>query len=449
MVSSRLSLSRTSLALSVNESDADEVYQQQVEDAVKELSGGKSSNFLRLVNRSHVCNASSHSISSVISNACKPERQLSHRSRHHRTPGVSRTPLTVLYDMLIQPLEQELSAFVNNIGCTRKVILIVQGDLIFIPFASLRSNQMASYLSERFHLFVAPSLISLEKTSVQPENYQQIDCFGAVVAGSPRLPQNLMRYWQWGPLPSMESECRMVSELLGCKSLTQDLATKETVIQAIKHAEIIHFATHISWRLSGIVLASSAVGAAPSTNFTGSGRNNSISCGDSGGMMSDDEQSVSDNHSLTNYLLTASDIINLSLSARVVVLSSGYTDEKAGRINADGVIGLTRALLVAGVKCVVFSLWSVPELACRTFLKTFYAGLLQGLYVSVALSQAMQTVRATHQLAHPSNWAGWVVIGCDAQLTSRISLMGHSLRDMLRKPAESREAMRTVLHLVR
>ena len=51
---------------------------------------------------------------------------------------------------------------------------------------------------------------------------------------------------------------------------------------------------------------------------------------------------------LAEYLLTASDILNLKLTAKLVVLSSGHTDDRGGKINSDGVVGLTRAILAAG-----------------------------------------------------------------------------------------------------
>ncbi len=48
-----------------------------------------------------------------------------------------------------------------------------------------------------------------------------------------------------------------------------------------------------------------------------------------------------------------------------------------GRINADGVVGLTRAFLAAGAQCVLFCLWPVPEMAAKILLKTFYTALLK------------------------------------------------------------------------
>ena len=48
-----------------------------------------------------------------------------------------------------------------------------------------------------------------------------------------------------------------------------------------------------------------------------------------------------------------------------------------GRINSDGVVGLTRAFLAAGAQCVLFCLWPVPEMAAKILLKTFYTALLK------------------------------------------------------------------------
>ena len=60
----------------------------------------------------------------------------------------------------------------------------------------------------------------------------------------------------------------------------------------------------------------------------------------------------------------------------------------------------------------------------------------------------MKTVQNTRQFSHPANWAGWVLIGSDVKLSSKVALMGHALSQLLRSPPKSREAMRVVLHLV-
>jgi hypothetical protein len=135
----RLSLSRNSLALSISESDADDLFQQQMEDAVKELgsergTSSSSTSFLRMVTRGHITNASNRSISSLISLAGKRDVAtgdvLGRSGKRHKQMGnsnqnskLSKTPLTLLYELLLQPLEDELAAFENHPQSSRKIAL--------------------------------------------------------------------------------------------------------------------------------------------------------------------------------------------------------------------------------------------------------------------------------------------------------------------------------------
>ena len=87
---------------------------------------------------------------------------------------------------------------------------------------------------------------------------------------------------------------------------------------------------------------------------------------------------VGDLPALSDFLLTAADILNLRLTARLVVVSSVHTrDHHHGVAHSDGVVGLTRALLAAGAQSVLISLWPVPDTAVKIFMRTFYSSLLQ------------------------------------------------------------------------
>lgn len=78
---------------------------------------------------------------------------------------------------------------------------------------------------------------------------------------------------------------------------------------------------------------------------------------------------------LSEFLLTASELLVLRLSARLVVVS--WSHSRDGWATADGVVGLSRALLAAGAQCVLVSLWPVPDTAAKILLKAFYSSLLQ------------------------------------------------------------------------
>lgn len=57
---------------------------------------------------------------------------------------------------------------------------------------------------------------------------------------------------------------------------------------------------------------------------------------------------------MDNGLLTARELLNLRLNAELVVLSA--CDMGRGRITGDGVVGLSRSLISAGVSSVIVSL---------------------------------------------------------------------------------------------
>ena len=151
---------------------------------------------------------------------------------------------------------------------------------------------------------------------------------------------------------------------------------------------------------------------------------------------------------LSEFLLTAADILNLRLSARLVVISSVHTRDHHGVAHSDGVVGLTRALLAAGAQSVLVSLWPVPDTAVKIFMRTFYSSLLQGARASRALSEAQQTVQHTKHFAHPANWAGFILVGADVRLSNKVALMGQALTELLKTPEKCRDALRVTLHLV-
>lgn len=79
--------------------------------------------------------------------------------------------------------------------------------------------------------------------------------------------------------------------------------------------------------------------------------------------------------SLSEFLLTASELLTLRLSARLVVVSWSHSCD--GWATADGVVWLSRALLASGAQCVLVSLWPVPDTAAKILLRAFYSALLQ------------------------------------------------------------------------
>ncbi|XP_070707262.1 tetratricopeptide repeat protein 28 [Pempheris klunzingeri] len=475
---------------SETESEAGDLLEQQFEELNNKLTSATDpTGYLRMVSRNNLFNRSCQSMTSLYSATVSPAKDgLS--SPLCRPSSISKPPLRALYDLLIAPMEGGLMHSSGPVGRHRQLVLVLEGELYLIPFALLKGSSSNEYLYERFSLISVPSLGSLGATTKpHPRRGGPLLCSDggsvAAVVGAPRLPPSVMDRWLWGPLPSAQEESLWLGEQLGCHPLTGANATKERVLAALSQAECVHFATHISWKLAALILAPSqerAGGGGGGGGGEGGGgrlREKSPSgastsgetAGQDGKMKSlfpkshssperlrgadetsedgesvCDVESVCDSPPLQDFLLTAADILDLCLTVKLVVLR--LYPESSSRVTADGVVGLSRAFLAAGVQCVCVSLWPVPIAASKLFTHTFYTALLNGTKASAALTEAMKALQSSKHFSHPSNWAGYMLIGSDVKLNSPMSLVGQALAEILQYPERARDALRVLLHLV-
>ncbi|XP_059214709.1 tetratricopeptide repeat protein 28 [Centropristis striata] len=458
---------------SETESEAGDLLEQQFEELNNKLTSATDpTGYLRMVSRNNLFNRSCQSMTSLYSATVSPVKD-SLSSPPHRLSNISKPPLRALYDLLIAPMEGGLMHSSGPVGRHRQLVLVLEGELYLIPFALLKGSSSNEYLYERFSLISVPSLSSLGAAiKPHPRRGGPLLCSDggsvAAVVGAPRLPSSVMDRWLWGPLPSAQDEALWLGEQLGCHPLTGANATRERVLAALSQAECVHFATHISWKLAALVLAPSQEHAGGEGGAGGRPREKSP-CGGStsGGFAKShssperlraaedasedgesvcDVESVCDSPPLHDFLLTAADILDLCLTVKLVVLR--LYPESSSRVTADGVVGLTRAFLAAGVQCVCVSLWPVPIAASKLFTHTFYTALLNGTKASVALTEAMKILQSSKHFSHPSNWAGYMLIGSDVKLNSPMSLVGQALSEILQHPERARDALRVLLHLV-
>ncbi|KAM4857148.1 tetratricopeptide repeat protein 28 [Urocitellus parryii] len=436
-------------ASSETESEAGDLMDQQFEEMNNKLNSVTDpTGFLRMVRRNNLVNRSCQSMTSLFSSTVSPIKDGT-SSLPRRQSSFSKPPLRALYDLLIAPMEGGLMHSSGPVGRHRQLVLVLEGELYLIPFALLKGSSSNEYLYERFALIAVPAIRSLgphAKSHLRktPPAYPSSASMAAVI-GNPKLPSAVMDRWLWGPMPSAEEEAHMVSELLGCQPLVGSVATKERVMSALTQAECVHFATHISWKLSALVLTPSVDGN-PAGSKSSFGHPYTIP--ESLRVQDDasDGESISDCPPLRELLLTAADLLDLRLPVKLVVL--GSSQEASGRVTADGVVALTRAFLAAGAQCVLVALWPVPVAASKMFVHAFYSSLLNGLKASAALGEAMKAVQSSKAFAHPSNWAGFLLIGSDVKLNSPSSLVGQALTEILQHPERARDALRVLLHLV-
>ncbi len=102
------------------------------------------------------------------------------------------------------------------------------------------------------------------------------------------------------------------------------------------------------------------------------------------------------------------DLYNMRLASDLVVLS-GCRTALGREIRGEGLVGLTRGFMYAGAPRVVASLWQVEDQATGELMERFYrAMLVDGLPTAAALRQAQLEVARQRRWSAPFYWAGFV-----------------------------------------
>ncbi|MEQ9234167.1 tetratricopeptide repeat protein [Coleofasciculus sp. E2-BRE-01] len=285
--------------------------------------------------------------------------------------------LTQLHQLLIQPIADLLPS-----NSEERVIFIPHQDLFRVPFPALMDSD-GKYLVEKHTILTAPSIQALELTR---EQRQRIGTRSDAVPGN-----NALIVGNPSPMPSgfsllkgAEKEAFAVAKLLNTEPLIGSQATEPAIMQKLPNARIIHLATHGTFNeqqplLGGIALASTG------------------------------------NEPHNDGLLTAEEIFalneagKLTLNAELLILSACNTGR--GRITGDGVIGLSRSFISAGVPSVLVSLWSVPDAPTAELMTEFYANFYEkNLDKAQSLRMAMLAMMEKHH-DNPRAWAAFTLIG--------------------------------------
>lgn len=109
--------------------------------------------------------------------------------------------------------------------------------------------------------------------------------------------------------------------------------------------------------------------------------------------------------------LSLSDIYELDLGADLVVLS-GCRTALGKEVRGEGLMGLTRGFLYAGVPRVVASLWAAQDRTTAELMTRFYRAMWKGgLAPAAALRQAQLSLRRDPRYRGSYSWAGFVLQG--------------------------------------
>ena len=306
------------------------------------------------------------------------------------------------------------------------LIIIPDGTMATIPFETLLTSDYEGpiddykkypYLINRYNISYSYSANLLyrtfSKTASQPVEFTRMNDWLALApvfddkpaAGSvitTRVLQEELHKFQTDtimvsrgmfngeyitPLPGTETETEEILKLYDNRNLKGSIllhnnANEEFVkTGGLENSKILHFATHgfvNSERpdLSGILLAPDTTGGQDGILYSG-------------------------------------EIYNLKLNSDLVLLSACETG--LGKIQkGEGIIGLTRALLYAGVRNIIVSLWMVGDQSTSDLMVDFYRNSLnteQNLSYSESLRKAKMLMIQQGKYSHPLYWSPFILIG--------------------------------------
>ncbi|WP_293024084.1 MULTISPECIES: CHAT domain-containing tetratricopeptide repeat protein [unclassified Moorena] len=288
-------------------------------------------------------------------------------------------PLNQLYQLLITPIVDVLPESESD-----RIIFIPHQALFLVPFAALLDDD-GNYLIENHTILTAPSIQSLSFTRQHWHRVQ--DSNGTpLIVGNPTMPTITVGQEQ-EPLKSLsgaETEALTIAKLLNTTALIGAEATESTIVEKMANASVIHLATH--GLVDGIYYRG-AIALAPEKP-------------DHDGFLTSDEI-------LIGYGLPEKSLLN----AKLVVLSA--CDTGRGEIKGEGVVGLSRSLIAAGVPSLVVSLWQVPDDDTAKLMREFYTNIYtHKMDKAKAMREAMLSMLNDEDgNPDPKAWAAFTVIG--------------------------------------
>jgi CHAT domain-containing protein/tetratricopeptide (TPR) repeat protein len=278
--------------------------------------------------------------------------------------------LQLLHQILIEPIIDLLPVDANS-----PIIFVPHYDLFLVPFAALQDSNNR-YLIEDHTILTSPSIQVLEITREHQNRVRGLRQ-AALVVGDPTIhPKFKEKPYELDQMPRAKEAAETIATILGTQAISGENATKAAILDRMLNTSIVYLFAH------GLL-----------DDFQGSGIPGAIILAPSGN--TDDGA------------LNAAEILQLKLDSQLVVLSACSTG--GGKITGDGVIGLSRCFIVAGVPSIIVSLWDMGAIAAKFLMTEFYENLARGDNRSAALRCAMLTTKDEFQT--PLDWAAFTLIG--------------------------------------
>ena len=332
-----------------------------------------------------------------------------------------------------------LGEALSRIDPAKNIIITPDGVLNILPFEALTASKTSNtvqYLGEKFYISYYPSasvMATMRRFKESPKLSNPLFALGDPVytdsdsryslkksenialAAADKTPGLNLRSaviksgFSLPRLPETRDEVLRIGELFGYKTndpnikLDMDATKSELLKSNLGNYRFIHFATH------GILSGDIPYILEPAIVLTQPGNRNP-----------------------EDGFLKMSEILELKLNADTVVLSACKT-ALGKEIAGEGVVGLSRAFMLAGSKSVIVSLWSVESNSTAVLMKSFYSHLMKpGRSKEEALRLAKQELKNQSLIsddvsrgvkivgrdkktqtstAHPFFWAPFILIG--------------------------------------
>ncbi|OLE52060.1 MAG: hypothetical protein AUG51_19905 [Acidobacteria bacterium 13_1_20CM_3_53_8] len=335
------------------------------------------------------------------------------------------------YGQIASKLSQMLFSQVIAQLSSRRLLIVADGALQYIPFdalpdpsiPSVSSENRASAEADQNPLIFRHEVVNLPSASTlallrQTRNHVELPSDRvAVVLADPVFGKNDPRVSsKFGGTTDGSSDSAEPAEMVAARG-GAGLREGESFARlpaTLEEAEAIRAATAngtvkivTGFEAKRDLVIKGDLGQYRILHFATHGLVNSVHPELSGILLS----TIDERGGLENGFLQLHDIYNLNLSSQLVVLSACNT-ALGKQIKGEGLIGLTQGFMYAGAKSVVASLWKVDDEATAQLMRYFYEAMLsEGLPPSTALKKAKVKMLSQKRWRAPYYWAAFTLQG--------------------------------------
>ncbi|MEO1257586.1 MAG: CHAT domain-containing protein [Bacteroidota bacterium] len=307
-----------------------------------------------------------------------------------------------LYQFFIRPIEKKL------IG-KEKLIIIGEGYTNYIPFEILLNNKEdrnfkeLNYLLRNFEIsyHYSATLFKYGREKGYPDHENKLLAF-APVFSKKKDPSSEQSYHRaaadttlrafdedghFTPLYHSEKEVRAIAELFeqNAQPAPMVLLNEEATEAVLKK--------HLGKKYRYVHIASHSFAHIDQPNFSG------IACA-----------FPTSTNDAEDGILHVGEIYNLEVQADLLVLSS--CESGIGKLaGGEGLLGLNRSFVFAGVPNVIFSLWKVSDKTTSTLMENFYKEILAGHSYPAALRKAKLKMLDGESTYLPNLWSAFLIVG--------------------------------------